>query len=315
VIEFLNERGSSVTASAPLAFFYCVRNASEPERADPDEILRSILKQLSCARSDMPIILELLDENPAIIIIDALDECDPNRRHEIITALQTIIQSAASVVKVFVSSRDDQDIRCRLENSPNIYIQARTNGEDIQRFIETQVYQAVRERRLLSGNVSGELQNHITNTLISKAQGMFRWASLQIQNLCDAQRIKHEQDIREELGKLPRDLKQSYDAIYSRIISAGSTSRAVAEKAMKWILCAQRRLNMEELIAAVSTDLHGHHITLTAIDLLNMCCNLLIIDEEAKIFRFAHLSVREYLESRDGYDELEINTLVLERCL
>ena len=29
-----------------LAYFYCARNASEPERADLDEIMRSILKQL-----------------------------------------------------------------------------------------------------------------------------------------------------------------------------------------------------------------------------------------------------------------------------
>lgn len=205
LVEFLRKEMSTNTASAPIAYFYCVRNAAEPERADPDEIMRSILKQLSCSKSDLPIrepvakryrdmkeeaddegcepakwtvkecvelILGLLESNPATIIIDALDECDPIRRHELLLAFETIIQNSANVVKMFVSSRDDNDIVCRLAKSPNVFIRASDNGKDIECFVRSQVHQSIVDKRLLSGNVSDELKSRIISILIEGAQGM-----------------------------------------------------------------------------------------------------------------------------------------------
>src|SRR3981189_1798694 len=55
VVECLSKHNSSNVASAPMAYFYCARNTAEPERANPDEIMRSILKQLSCATLQQPI--------------------------------------------------------------------------------------------------------------------------------------------------------------------------------------------------------------------------------------------------------------------
>lgn len=188
-----------------MAYFYCARNDAEPERANPDEIMRCILKQLSFTTLQQPIrepvagtykkrkeeadndgceptkltlqecielILALLETNPAIIIIDALDECDPARRHELILALDTICKESASLVKVFVSSRDDQDIVCRLSNSPNVYIHAADNREDIESFIRLKVNQSIKDETLLRGNVTEALKNRIISKLSEGAQGM-----------------------------------------------------------------------------------------------------------------------------------------------
>lgn len=167
--------------------------------------MRSILKQLSSSQSEFPIkepvvqayrerkreadedgsdleklavhdcvqiILDLLENNPAVIIIDALDECDPSRRHEILMALDTIIHRSANVVKVFVSSRDEQDIVFRLANSPNVYIHATDNGEDIRRFVDTEVNQSLKDQKLLFGVMSDQMKNQIITTLNEGAQGM-----------------------------------------------------------------------------------------------------------------------------------------------
>ena len=117
-------------------------------------------------------IISLLEQNPATIIIDALDECDPKRRFELFKTLDSIIQKSASLVKVFVSSREDSDIVCRLEKSPNILINAMDNGQDIDRFVHTEVDNAVSHRRLLGGAVSKTLFDKIVNRLIQGAQGM-----------------------------------------------------------------------------------------------------------------------------------------------
>ena len=139
--------------------------------------------------------------------------------------------------------------------------------------------------------------------------------SLQIQNLCDLQRIKHEKDIINELGRLPRTLKESYDSIFHRIQSAAKTSQQVAYNAMKWVLCSERTLSIEEFIAAIAVDPDGQIISLKISQVLDMCCNLLVLDEESGTFRFAHLSVREYLEDCEDFTSTKVNASVVERCL
>jgi hypothetical protein len=105
------------------------------------------------------------------IIIDALDECDATTRHELLTSLTSIMQSASSV-KIFVSSRDDKDITLRLQGQPNLHIRASDNDEDIRRYVKFEVGKAVADKRLLDGEVSTEMVQHIIQTLTMKAQGM-----------------------------------------------------------------------------------------------------------------------------------------------
>ena len=196
--------------SAPFSYFYCARNAAEQQRAEPDEVMRSIVKQLSCSSPDrtvwqpiidtynerkeqaeeeggeparlstqdcVDLILAFAEQNPITIIIDALDECDPAKRHELLTALGTLIRDSSDLVKIFVSSRDDNDIVCRLSDSSNIYIHARDNGEDIERFVKTKVAQSIRLKRLLDGEVPDYLKDQIVNALIQGAQGMYVYVS------------------------------------------------------------------------------------------------------------------------------------------
>lgn len=127
--------------------------------------------------------------------------------------------------------------------------------------------------------------------------------------------MKHEGDIRAELGKLPKTLNDSYQLIYERIISAGELSQQIAERALKWLLCSKRRLSPSELIAAITVNPDGECIPLNERELLDSCCNLVVLDEELKTFRFAHLSVREYLERLKTFNSTETNTLVLQRCV
>ena len=167
--------------------------------------MRSILKQLSCTKSDSPIrepvpkvykekkeiaddsgceieslelaeclqhILALLENTPATLIIDALDESDSGRRYELLKALDDIIQQSNSLVKIFVSSREDKDIVCRLEHSPNVFIHASDNIDDIKRFVKLEVEQSIEDGKLLSGSVSEDLKNQIISTLIGQAEGM-----------------------------------------------------------------------------------------------------------------------------------------------
>jgi hypothetical protein len=203
-IELLTQEASVISKPAPFAYFYCSRNNAErPRGDDPEDILRCILEQLSSSKTSLPIrqlvvkkykekkeevnqrkpeklmldetvevILALLETNPATIVIDALDECDPSLRGELFDALETIIYESASLVKVFLSSRDDGDIGCRLNTLPNVFIRASDNKSDIERFVRTEVAAAIKRKKLIRGDVSPELKDQIAKTLIDNAQGM-----------------------------------------------------------------------------------------------------------------------------------------------
>lgn len=205
VIQELLDKKTKQTATSAFAYFYCARAAAEPQRADPDEIMRAVLKQLSCFDASQPInvavareydkrlrdadedgldplrlslldcrdlILEITDQLPAIIVIDALDECNPLRRHELLQALKGIVQESSNLIKIMVSSRNDADIVCRLDNVPNVFISSDDNGDDVDRFIELELERAINEQRLLKGRVPTHLKECILRELKSRAGGM-----------------------------------------------------------------------------------------------------------------------------------------------
>lgn len=184
--------------SAQIAFFYCVRDAAEPERADPDEIFRCILRQLSLNNSQIierlitrqneikpdgfisslkcsesvEWILEFLHDKPTTIILDALDECNPIDRQIMLSALEDLIERSRSLLKIFISSRDDQDIVDRLKEVPSVPVTVKDNKHDIEGYVNSEIVKAIEQERLLCGRVSYETKAYIIRTLISQARGM-----------------------------------------------------------------------------------------------------------------------------------------------
>ncbi|PWO21513.1 SPS1, Serinethreonine protein kinase [Pyrenophora tritici-repentis] len=327
-------------------FFYCSRNPAELTRSEPQAILASLARQLSCLEPGKPLlepsvslyrekeaegfasgplqmdetlnlVLQLIAQYPlTTIVIDAMDECDPQKRHELLKALEKILQNSSSLVKIFVSSRNDQDIVLRLRNYPNLEIDSRRNCDDIARFVNEQVEELVQDGRLLSYSDSEtEMKKLIVGKVIEGAAGMFRWASMQLQYLCS---FELDDDIKSSLGRLPPDLNTLYDELYEMLSTKpGRVQVAVFKNTLCWLLCARKTLSTEELLCAVSIDSEsGSSVKVPSKDLvLKICNNFIVFDPQLDTFRFAHLSVREYLEQRPEYGSTTTNALAAEMCL
>lgn len=197
VIETLGSRHQTGEHSfngiyQPVVYFYCNRN--DPQRRDPTTILQAIVKQVSLALPGLPklvvteydkrvkdgfasgslgfqecytLLVSLLDIFPqTTIIIDALDECDLVGRSRLLEVLTTIAQSSANV-EIFISSRDDKDIKLKLNSLPNHYITAQDNKGDIKRFIDREIRKSITNHQL-----SDPLRNRIQCALQKKANGM-----------------------------------------------------------------------------------------------------------------------------------------------
>ena len=120
------------------------------------------------------LIVQLIELYPqTTIVIDAMDECEPQKRGELLGFLETILRDASSLVKIFVSSRNDQDIVYKLKNYPNLQINSRANGSDIERFVEHEVENLVKHGKLLRHSQSpDELKKLIVSETVKGAHEM-----------------------------------------------------------------------------------------------------------------------------------------------
>ncbi|KAI0392363.1 ankyrin repeat-containing domain protein [Xylariaceae sp. FL0594] len=284
------------------AFFYCTRH--EEERRQPLSVLRSYVSQLSTTPERPDRIRKQLQHqysdlrqsgaslglsdcreqlrqsvdlySRTTIVLDGLDECDQSSRRQIIETLELLLESS-NPVKIFIASRPEGDIRNRFCNRPSIEIRATDNKEDIKKFVHA------------------EMARH--NMLLSKSQGMFQWAFLQVKELF---KLETEPAIRDRLGKLPDSLKDAYDEIYQNIQNRHPHERDLAVNAFKLVASARETLGKEELLQGIlissQADAFQSSATITESQLLNLCHNLLVFDSKTMVWRFSHLSVTEYFE-------------------
>ena len=282
VIQKFLDDAAGVENSAPLAYFYCSREKSESCRADPTQILRAILKQLSSLGPDGQVrhaiateykqrrldaeregleirnlafpectrlLLELTSEAPATIVIDGVDELG-NSSLDLLDALRYLIENSSSVLKIFVSSREEAAIARRLYYARSIRVTSADNSKDVTVFVNHSVSKAVEQKRLLGGRVSSSSQKEITTKIIDGAGEMFLWASMQLQHLCNGREFKLEEDVMAALRKLPPTLEQILDRVYESVNESEEEAKSIAKQVFAFLLVAQAPISASDMMAS-----------------------------------------------------------------
>jgi NACHT domain len=206
VVDSIIPKSAGGSSFTPLAYFYCARNAFEIERSSPDDIMRSLVRQLSTLQSApgkihdavfsayeqrkaeaklsgfdprkltleecVDSILELTESNPAMIIIDAIDEVEKESQPILLNAFKKIIKESVNVIKVFVTTRTDSHILALLENELTIHVDSKNVKDGIERFTRHLLTVAIDEKRLLQGKVSDALRTEMENALVHSAGEM-----------------------------------------------------------------------------------------------------------------------------------------------
>jgi ankyrin repeat protein len=134
--------------------------------------------------------------------------------------------------------------------------------------------------------------------------------------------MKTARSVKSALKGLPKTLEESYDVVYKQMLDLDLDARMTAENAVRWLLCAKRPLRSLEFMAALTVSKVEEASPLpeeeprSAIEeLLDICCNLIVLDESLDTFRMAHLSVREYFEQKSDFDKITVNSLAAESCI
>jgi ankyrin repeat protein len=329
VIEKYIDDVAKTPTMAPLAYFYCNASDPEPERQSVEGVLRSLARQLTVsalpprqihdavitlhqhslqqAKSDgfelakvdisgcIELILAALADNPATLVIDALDEVREPK--QLVDALEAIISRSGNVVKVFMTTRDDPGIFAMLSAANKIRVTHEYNRIDIRSFTIHAVNSAISEFKLLVGNVTETLKQKLIDGLVSGAGEMFLWVKLQILHLCS---YNHEQDVLSALATMSKTtLEDLYRTGYQRIQQGGNISHEIAICVFTWLLYAPELIDVDTFLRAVVSTIKLEHVT--ADTLLYIGRGFLILDAQLNVFRFAHGSVRDFLSLQNEY--------------
>lgn len=201
VVDSLLATAVSQSGSTPFAYFYCLRTDSEPDRSSIDDILRSLLRQLAITDApgdvrdslyseferrsktdrfrglDLPrlrrkecvdLMVEIANEDPITIVLDAVDQVEEGHRYVLLESLARITSEAANVVKVFLTSRDGNEVLSAFPQARQITITRENTHEDMVEFI----FRNIDDARLLGGNLSSETRASLANKLLSGADEM-----------------------------------------------------------------------------------------------------------------------------------------------
>lgn len=340
VIENLLER-PWLDGDEVMAYFYCSRTTNDTRQQDPRAVLLSILRQLAAPLPGLPLkspiisiydkettrgsqeahlsineiisqLLELIQNHyqNVTLIFDALDEVDVNGRLQLLDAFTRLTYNPKTVVKTLISSRNDPDIETQFSRIPNVSITATDNADDIRKFVHQEI-----SHRLLRGRASKQIRERVESDLNGKANGVFRWVALQVDALCDPDRVFSVEDIEYLLGQLPKTLEDTYSRLLDDLETLPPPSREAMKNLFKLLICAEFPMTVQDILDALATLSGTQNTAWDKASIIRMARGLITTVSEDNRFIFAHLSVKESLEKRTEYSAEYAHVVAAEACL
>ena len=199
IIEDVFHQRHSNSAIAVVYFYFDFNDA---EKQNHDNMLRSLITQLSIQSSSTPQALKILfsscvngkrqpviealvttfqqmveDFDETFIIFDALDEC--KERQKLMELIEKIVAWKLGTLHILATSREVQDIKESLEplvhDQDKICIQSALVTDDIRAYVHERLQT---DRRLRRWQKQPKVQDEIENALINRADGMYDYCLL-----------------------------------------------------------------------------------------------------------------------------------------
>jgi ankyrin repeat protein len=128
--------------------------------------------------------------------------------------------------------------------------------------------------------------------------------------------MKTEADIRNAMQALPKNtLNELYEEDFIRLSRSGQQTRSYAIQVFSMLLCTQEALSPEALIQAIAKTVSHEGETMTLAKMIDICFNLVVLDSELNVLRFAHISFQEFLETRIEFAPHYVHRVAARNCL
>lgn len=296
VVQYLTQ---SLPATTPVLAFYCI----EQSKVDLRTIYKAFVYQLLQKRTELKgdfqrwydrsksdtqglkptehagYLAEFLSEairkskSSIAIVLDGLDECDEDTRHDVVALFTDLIREGARL-RVFLSSRPLDDVHTTLTESE-------ADAKEAARIPELALFHVdmkpSRDRdRILAQHLSQRLDLKVQPTVVAQlselAEGSAMWLCLAAEALRKAG-IKNEAGLRRILEFLRTS--PSLVGLYRKLFDSDDIESCadVVERALETLAVARRPLTPEELSYAAFMDDYGASLSeldegATSVDLM-----------------------------------------------
>lgn len=264
--------------------------------AELKTFMKQNAKNRNMTEEDLSCWIDILSRTFDVVytLVDALDECPEIGRDTFLTRLQ---QYSEGNMRIFLTSRFNVDVRNKIPHAIQAEISA--TRHDITDYVESKICGSSRLTRITSRDP--ELKQHIIDRIVTKADGMFLLAGLQIECLGNQTSV---QGIRSTLERLPTDVFTMYDQTIERIRNQPRENADLGLRVLSLMFGATRLLRVDELCHALAIQPGDTWLDFQALadveTLFSVTAGLVINhqqeDDNPKRVRLVHYTLQEYLE-------------------
>jgi hypothetical protein len=132
----------------------------------------------------------------------------------------------------------------------------------------------------------------MVDQICEKAEGMFLWAKIVLDDLVSATSPTH---IRTILDQCPPGLYALYRHFLQGLAAQTPQKQKVTRDIMRWVVCAARPLTVTELEGALTAGLEGRDEKPFKSTIIEACSSFITVAGTEETVRAVHESVREHL--------------------
>ncbi|KAF8526568.1 NACHT domain-containing protein, partial [Hysterangium stoloniferum] len=253
-------------SSQALAYFFFDSRDSQEAFQSHHYLIRSLIKQLASVCFNIPkclsqiyrngtqqpslkdlekIVCELLTMfDQVYIILDALDECSEYLK--VIKWLNKLLSQNSSRLHILVTTRPEVSIQRELDNlnPEHLFLHRQHANNDIK----TYIYAKLQSKTIFSSKDENLLDN-IFRTLNERAEGMFRWVALQLEELSACH---SDEELEKQLNTIPDGLFGSYRKMILKIPKKHTEN---ALKFLQWLAFSLQPLKAKELAQIIGINM------------------------------------------------------------
>lgn len=284
--SYLIEKANIAFSRKGVAYYYCHHSHNQDESVP---FLQHIVKQLISQTNHVPDqIYESHKQNSSLdtdellrcvaerslriqsgirVIVDAVDESKPrDNLMDILFALGT--ESRFERVSLLVTSRPESDIEERIQSTRRMMavqsqiVKISMCNPGVQADIKNYV------RSELNKSPFGEsFRREIEQCIVGGARGMFRWVACQLNMIKKKGQRFGEQEIRQALRDLPKDIFETYERI---LLDIPESDRDFARTALALLCSEQAEFSTAEVLVEAciyrvrNEDINKYHVGLLA---------------------------------------------------
>ncbi|KAL2833157.1 purine and uridine phosphorylase [Aspergillus pseudoustus] len=319
-----------------LAYFFC--GSTIEERRTATAILRGLLYQLIQQRQELirfvhskyeergdklftsfdalwNALVQIGRESSSgekYLLIDALDECEPESQDMLLTQISQTFDSERNSncgIHFLITSRPYPEIGRYLgEYSHKDLASYPKVARDLQMFINRRLGEISKKNRYPESVIT-----EVSKILQEKAEGTFLWVGIACAELIPVR----SRDVMKRLKALPQGLHSLYKNLLDTAFDNDEENESILQM-LSFIATSRRALTVAELADACeryNDEDHESRIAFTREDI--EMCRLMIVVENG-IVRLLHKYVKDFLLSaRDGtlLDELKVHATLASRCI